>query len=275
MITKKIIRVRIQQTLRNAYLLAAADKLRYFAKVLLYQKKNRKFIRQNPGFVLPPSWLAFDAYSSNHWEYYKVSGEVTVKFLQGITNEYFSTGNPLRAIYEWGCGPARIARQLPTVFSAGIELHASDYNRATIEWCQRNIPHVQFIQNNLYPPLPYPDNKFDFIFGISVFTHLSESNCLAWADELHRVLRVGGIVLITTDSDSAYEIEMLPAEKKEYDTAGILVRDKYEEGKKMFLTRHSPRYIREKLLRRFEILQHVPKEFPFMKQDYWIARKVL
>jgi SAM-dependent methyltransferase len=274
MITKKIIRVRIQQILRKTYLLAAADKLRYYAKGMLYQKKNRKFIRQNPGFVLPPSWLAFDAYSSNHWEYYKVSGEVTVKFLKEITNEYFSPVNPLKTIYEWGCGPARIVRQLPIGYSDGVEIHASDYNPGTIEWCQRNIPHVHFIQNGLHPPLPYPDNKFDFIFGISVFTHLSERNCLDWVDELYRVLRPGGILLITTDSDSAYEIEMLPAEKKEYDQAGILVRDNYEEGKKMILTRQSPRYIREKLLHQIEILRHVPKDFPFMKQDYWIARKI-
>jgi ubiquinone/menaquinone biosynthesis C-methylase UbiE len=147
---------------------------------------------------------------------------------------------PLRAIYEWGCGPARVARQLPDVFGQDVELYVSDYNPETIEWCQKNVPHVQFFQNGLHPPLPYPDNKFDFIFGISVFTHLSESNCLSWAHELYRVLRPGGILLITTDSDSAYEIEMLPAERKKYDTDGILVRDKYEEGKKMFLTRQAP-----------------------------------
>jgi hypothetical protein len=32
-------------------------------------------------------------------------------------------------------------------------------------------------------------------------------------------------------------------------------------------------YVREHLLRRFRIEDHVPSGFPFMEQDYWIARK--
>ena len=60
--------------------------------------------------------------------------------------------------------------------------------------------------------------------------------------------------------------------KKKYESAGIVVSGKYEEGKKMFLARHSPKYIRETLLASFEILEHVPLGFPFMKQDYWVAR---
>lgn len=258
--------------MRKIRLLALADQARYYYKTWRLRKRNRQFIAANPGFALPPAYLAFDAYSSSHWEFYKVSGEQTASFLKTIADTYFPGGHSLSAVYEWGCGPARITRQMPAVFGP-VELHASDYNAQTIAWCKENIPGVHFMKNELRPPLSYPDNMFDFIYAVSVFTHLSEKNCLDWAHELYRVLRPGGILLITTDSDSVYRKEFLPAEKKEYDTKGIVVKGRYEEGKKMFLTRHSPKYIREKLLQPFEILEHVPEVFPFMKQDYWVAKK--
>lgn len=272
MITKKLLRVRIQQILRNTGLLSPVERLRYLGKLLQYRNKNRKFVRENPNFALPPAWLAFDAYSSHHWQFYKLSGEVTARFLTDILQKHFPSQQP-NAIFEWGCGPGRVIRQMPAVLDERIELHASDYNPESIEWCGKHIPRVHFLVNHLAPPLPYPNQSFDFIYAISVFTHLSEKNCLDWIAELHRVMRPDGILLITTDSDSAYRKEMLPAEKKQYEEQGFIVRDRYEEGKKMFLARHSPRYIRETLLRQFTVLEHVPEAFPFMKQDYWIARK--
>jgi SAM-dependent methyltransferase len=273
MITKKIFRVKIQRILRNSYLLAPVERLRYYLKMLIFRKKNKRFIRENPDFTLPPSHLAFDAYSSNHWAFYKISGEITAKLLHDVTIKYFSVDNPLTTVYEWGCGPARIIRQLPAVLDKGVEFHASDYNEETIDWCKKNVPGIHFLKNELQPPLPYTDNKFDFIYAPSVFTHLSETTGLQWAIELHRVLKPNGILLITTNSDRAYQKELLADERKIYNEVGVVVRAKYEEGKKMFLTKHNPLYVREKLLQQFEIIEHVPSAFPFMKQDYWIARK--
>jgi predicted SAM-dependent methyltransferase len=127
--------------------------------------------------------------------------------------------------------------------------------------------------NGLNPPLLFSNNFFDFIYSISVFTHLSEETGLSWAKELYRVLKPNGILLITTSGDSAYTQEMLVDEKKKYEREGVVVRGQYPEGKKMYLARHSPNYVREKLLNQFEIIEHVPSGFPFIEQDYWIARK--
>ena len=273
MMTRKIFRAKLQRMLRQARLLAPAEKLRYYLKRVQLGKRNRRFIRENPDFCLPPAYLAFDAYSSSHWEFYKVSGELTAKFLSEIVSKYFNNHNRISTVYEWGCGPARIIRQLPAVLDKSISFYASDYNEQTIEWCKQNVENVAFIKNELEPPLPYIDNQFDFIYAASVFTHLSEENALKWSKELARVLAPNGILLITTNSDAAYQKELLRDEKKRYESAGIVVSGNYEEGKKMFLARHSPKYIRETLLQPFQILEHVPMGFPFMKQDYWIAHK--
>jgi SAM-dependent methyltransferase len=46
-------------------------------------------------------------------------------------------------------------------------------------------------------PLPYRDGQFDFVYGLSVFTHLSFDLQLRRAAEIHRILEPGGVALLT------------------------------------------------------------------------------
>ena len=57
---------------------------------------------------------------------------------------------------------------------------------------------VQYIQGDL-AALPLADSCFDAIFCISVIEHLGESSVLSALQELKRVLRPGGRLLLTTD----------------------------------------------------------------------------
>ena len=80
-----------------------------------------------------------------------------------------------------------------------IEWHASDIDREAIAWCQRNLASLgTFLVNNPMPPLPFDDQFFDFVFSISVFTHIPEDMQFAWLTELNRVLKVGGTALLST-----------------------------------------------------------------------------
>jgi ubiquinone/menaquinone biosynthesis C-methylase UbiE len=47
------------------------------------------------------------------------------------------------------------------------------------------------------PPLEYEDSKFDFVYALSVFTHLDETLQFQWLLELRRVLRPEGILILT------------------------------------------------------------------------------
>jgi SAM-dependent methyltransferase len=272
MVSNKMVRVKIQDSLRKAGLLSLAEKFRYYQKVWSLKKANNAFIRQNPAFKLPPAPLAFDAYSAPDWSFYKRSGEGTATFLADMIRKYLPDGHGA-SVYEWGCGPARVIRHLPGQLGPSAKVYGSDYNPQTIEWCKTNIPDVRFELNGLNPPLLYADNTFDFIYCISVFTHLSDATGLSWAQDIYRVLKPNGIFLATTSGDGAYEKELLDKEKKAYRTEGVVVKGNYEEGKKMYLARHSPRYVRENLLKRFRIEDHSPSGFPFIEQDYWVARK--
>jgi ubiquinone/menaquinone biosynthesis C-methylase UbiE len=272
MIENKMLRVKIQNVLRKLRLLSLAEKVRYQSTLWSLKKSNKEFIKNNRDFKVPPTYLAFDAYSAPDWHFYKSSGEGTAKFLAEMAARYCTPGS-ISAVYEWGCGPARVVRHLPKTFGKAVAVYGSDYNAKTIEWCKQHLNGIKFDLNGLNPPLSYGDSTFDFIYSISVFTHLSETTGLLWSEELYRVLKPKGILLITTSGDNAYKSELLNREKDKYDNQGVVVRGEYEEGKKMYLARHSPQYVKEKLLKQFEILEHSPAGFPFIEQDYWIARK--
>ncbi len=80
-----------------------------------------------------------------------------------------------------------------------INWYGSDIDRQAIKWCQRYLaPIGEFVVNNSTPPLPFSDQFFDFIFSISVFTHLPEEMQFAWLAELKRVLKVGGTAVLST-----------------------------------------------------------------------------
>lgn len=262
---------RIQHLLRNAGLLGLVERVRYVLSVLNCAAQNRKFVLENPDFKVPPQALAYDAYSAPHWNFYKTSGEKTASELFSMVSKHIAK-NELINILEWGCGPARVIRHIPHAFDAEVKVLGCDYNPESINWCKNNIPNVEFVLNALSPPLPFDSNQFDFIYSISVFTHLSESVSHQWIDELYRVTRPNGILIISMNGDSRMSF-LLPDELVVYKTKGIVIRDKFEEGKKMFFSCHSPKYLRESLFRNFLVLEHVPEGFPYTGQDMWIIKK--
>jgi SAM-dependent methyltransferase len=261
----------MQQTIRQLGLLPIVEKFRYVLSVLKYHLKNKSFILENPHFKLPPQTLAYDAYSAPDWFFYKMSGEETSIFLAGIAKKYLpDVVSPV--VLEWGCGPGRVIRHIPLAFPVDAKVYGSDYNPETIKWCSKNITGINFVLNELQPPLAFRDKFFNFIYSISVFTHLSEEVSHQWIAELFRIASPGAVLVITTNGDSKQKF-MLTDELETYRKRGILIRDKFEEGKKMFMACHSPQYLREKLFKEFEVLEHICSDFPHTTQDYWILRK--
>lgn len=102
-----------------------------------------------------------------------------------------------RRVLDFGCGSGRVIRywqELPG------EVHGSDYNESAIVWCRQNLPFA-FNVNGVEPPLAYNDETFDFVYALSVFTHLDGPRQRAWLEELMRVVRPGGHLMFTTHGD--------------------------------------------------------------------------
>ena len=94
-------------------------------------------------------------------------------------------GESLSKILDFGCGCGRTTRflQLNTRF----DVHGSDINQKLVSWCQNNLKAVITSANDLLPPLRYRDSEFDFIYSLSIFTHLLAACRIIPQDKITRI----------------------------------------------------------------------------------------
>lgn len=263
----------ISNILRKLGLIYYADWLMFFIQKQKNQETNKEFLLKNPGVVLPPDYLIYESFQINYQKYYTESKD-TALWLKELFIKYIDLKN--KRILDWGCGPGRVIRHLPSVINNGCEFFGTDYNSKSIEWCSNNLKGINFNNNSLKAELPYKDGSVDVIYGISVFTHLSERMHYDWYNELLRILKSGGIILVTTQGDN-FKVKLSSSEIRNYTNGQIVIRDKVKEGHRTFSAFHPKEFMR-KLYSNVEILEHIEtKPEPgrsWLPQDVWIIRKI-
>ena len=165
---------------------------------------------------------------------------------------------PFRGL-DFGSGSGRVLvplHELCLNHSTGepVEWFGSDVDRQAITWAQKNLGSIaKFVVNEPMPPLPFQDQFFDFIFSISVFTHIPEDMQFAWLAELSRVLKIGGSALFSTLSLDLLKNKLSEAEFRK----GFYYIDggKGTDGLPRFYrdTHHSREYIEREWSRYFSI----------------------
>ena len=125
----------------------------------------------------------------------------------------------------------------------------------------------------LWISLDYENNFFDVIYGISIFTHLSEEKHLEWKKELYRILKPEGILLLTLQGD-AFKSILTEEENKIYDNGDIIVRGKVKEGHRTFSAFHPKNYVNN-LFYDMKILEHIESKNNNgnLEQDVWVFQK--
>lgn len=112
---------------------------------------------------------------------------------QRLLKPYIIAGNWIQGdLLEVGCGEGRGIRQvLPGVRSYS----AIDKIESAIASLRKKFPEAHLAAGNL-PPLPYPDASFDSVISFQVIEHIEDD--VYFLKEIHRVLRPGGVALLTT-----------------------------------------------------------------------------
>lgn len=155
------------------------------------------------------------------------------------------------AVLDFGCGCGRVTRYWAEHRAA---VAGSDVSADAIGWCRRNLPFGHFETNGLAPPLAFEDASFDLVYALSVFTHLTADLQSAWRDELHRVLRPGGCLLLTTHGRS-YLPRLAADEREAFDRGDLVVRWANLPGSNLCSAYHPERYLRESLARGFAFVE--------------------
>jgi SAM-dependent methyltransferase len=186
---------------------------------------------------------------------------------------------------EFGCGCGRILLHMEDI-AQRTELHGVDIDPKAIGWLRQHVPWVSSSVNDALPPLPFPDGHFDLVFNHSVFTHLDERYQDAWLQELVRVTRPGGTVLLSVSGEHAFgeftralrDSGADPAKfVRLFRSRGIVfIEDDYSIGEPFpdfyHSTFHAPWYVFEHWGRFFEIEAFVPRgALDF--QDYVLLRR--
>jgi len=163
-----------------------------------------------------------------------------------------------RNILDFGCGCGRTLIWLADRVR-NSSVCGSDADERAVDWCRNNLQFGRFDTNSAFPPLPYPDDSFDFVYVISLFTHFSEEAQFRWLEELQRVTMRGGIVLATVHG--AYCWEDLSGEMiSEIQARGFLNVFTDPTWPSTFQTSyHTEAYVREQYSRYFRVLEYVPR----------------
>lgn len=156
-----------------------------------------QFVIHATGYdLIPPVWLRYRIQGTPDIETYVKAGRGSRDSIELALESQGRRLADMAVILDFGCGCGRTLRWMRDI-AGGVSLSGTDIDAEAIEWNRRTYDYVSFGVNGFEPPLDYPDDSFDLIYALSVFTHLTEEAQFKWLEELNRVLKPGGLLLLT------------------------------------------------------------------------------
>lgn len=122
---------------------------------------------------------------------------------------------PSHRVLDVGCGMGRVAVPLTATLDEQGSYEGFDIVPSAIKWCRNKItsrhPRFRFthidLKNDLYNlrtnqeaksfVFPYRDGEFDLVLLTSVFTHMLLEDVRSYLQQIHRVLKPGGVCFAT------------------------------------------------------------------------------
>jgi SAM-dependent methyltransferase len=101
--------------------------------------------------------------------------------------------HPLFSLLDAGCGTGGTLSAVREKFPEA-ELTGIDQSRHALDLAATRDNNAQLVQASVHE-IPFPENKFDFVLSIDVWTHAGVDDALA-AHEASRVLRPGGKLIL-------------------------------------------------------------------------------
>ena len=225
-----------------------------------YEWVRAAFARPTPaavdGLPVPPPRLIVRVAGTTDADWFLESGRLAADTIAAALRQANRPLESLGTLLDFGCGCGRVTRRWATL--ATTEVHGSDRSAEAIEWCCRNLRFAEFTTNDLEPPAPYPDTRFDLVYALSVFTHLPEQLQRGWIDDLERILRPQGLLLLTVHGQR-YRGRLTASEQRRFDAGELVVRWPEGAGSNLCSAFHPPSYVKERLAARFEVVEFVPE----------------
>lgn len=143
----------------------------------------------------------------------------------------FDLDDPSLTVLDFGCGCGRTSRHW------GRPIHGTDIRPELVAWCQEHLPGVYTV-NDPEPPTRYSDSSFDVVYAVSVFTHITVDRQREWLAEFARIIRPGGLLLLTTHGARLAAQALSDAELSGYRSGRIVVCYPRQEGSNLCASYH-------------------------------------
>jgi SAM-dependent methyltransferase len=117
--------------------------------------------------------------------------ELKATDLLSISNRHFGESKTLKAL-DFGCGTGELDRLVAPTFAAVVGI---DVSQGMLDVASRESPALEYRRYD-GATIPYEDASFDLAFAVCVFHHIERGRRRAAADELARVVRPGGLVVV-------------------------------------------------------------------------------
>lgn len=208
-----------------------------------------------------------------------VFGATTFHQLDLIARRY--AGRPLvdlGTVLDWGVGCGRVLRQIRESGEGRAERTIGlDIDEVNVRWCSQNLAaHGEFGILSL-DGFELEERSVDFLYGISVMTHLTEHHQLMWLDQIRRVLKPGGLAVLTVHGEGLYYRQPDALSTPFVERFGFfdsIADNAIGEDRSTYYraTYHSRSYIRQAWSRYFEIIDVIVMGQRFC-QDYVVLRR--
>ena len=252
-------------------MLGAAFRYYEATRAAVWRVRHPRIAREEAeGLPLPPARLRVMVQGTPDAQAFLTGGRLMAEELAQAASGAGAELSECDEILDFGCGCGRIARHWSSL--EGAHVHGRDYNAALVDWCRSNLPFGEFGVNGRLPPLDLPDEAVDLVYAVSVFTHMPAAEQLAWIGELERVVRPGGLVLLTTHGE-AHRERLTERERSQFREGRLVVRFPDTAGTNVCIAFHPPSYVRERLSARVEYVAFTPATAGSLGQDIHVLRR--
>ena len=107
----------------------------------------------------------------------------------------------------------------------GFEVTSADISVIALKALKERTPAATTIELDMSQPLPFADCNFNVVFANLSIHYFDEKTTLALSNEIHRILKPGGLFIGSVNSSIAYEI--VKAEAKVLEDNYYHIGDRY------------------------------------------------
>jgi SAM-dependent methyltransferase len=235
-----------------------------------FAERRAKVADAGDELPLPSEVLRLMVAGTDDAEWFLEAGRRAAESLTTLLGRHGVALHRQGRILDFGCGCGRVIRHLRHL---PAELHGCDSNPVAVEWCAGNLPFGTFEVNALESPLDYDAETFDVAYALSVFTHLPGRLQAHWMSEMRRVLKPGGVLVLSLHGDALLG-KLGRAERADYRAGRLVVRVADLAGTNHCAAFHPPPFVRNVLAKGFEVLEMARRGAAGNPpQDAWLLRK--